>query len=102
MSKNLDGEARDRLVIWLRRRMAEFSITPEALEASLEADAALAPVYRDASGNEWNGLGEMPVWLAAAKHAGVNPDFFRVSRDRQEPNVARDPRQMTFLFGPEG
>jgi DNA-binding protein H-NS len=101
MRKNLDGEARDRLVIWLRRRMAEFGITPEALASSIEADAAHAPVYRDAHGHEWNGIGHMPEWLAAAKHAGVDPDFFRVSRDRKELEPTRDPRQMTFFFGRE-
>ncbi|OUL79530.1 hypothetical protein CA601_19865 [Paraburkholderia hospita] len=29
-------------------------------------------------GNEWNGQGDMPDRLRAAKHAGVNPDFFRI------------------------
>jgi DNA-binding protein H-NS len=98
MRKNLDGGARNRLVIWRRRRMAEFGITPETLASSIEADAAHAPVYRNAHGNEWNGKGNMPEWLAAAKHAGVNPDFFHVSGDHERSDLARDPRQMSFLF----
>lgn len=32
--KIADGEARDRLIIWIRRRMEEFGITAEALAAS--------------------------------------------------------------------
>jgi len=27
----VDGEARDRLILWIRRRMEEFGITPQAL-----------------------------------------------------------------------
>lgn len=83
--KIVDGEARDRLVIWLRRRMAEFGIAPEALAESIQHDLDNAPQFRDAKGNEWNGLGEMPDWLLAAKHAGVSADFFRIApRETQE------------------
>ncbi|AUT76718.1 H-NS family nucleoid-associated regulatory protein [Paraburkholderia hospita] len=76
--KIADGEARDRLIIWIRRRMDEFGISIEALSASIEHDKAHPPLYRDARGHEWNGLGDMPDWLVAAKNAGVNPDFFRI------------------------
>jgi DNA-binding protein H-NS len=79
--KIVDGEARDRLIIWIRRRMADFGITPEALAASIQHDLDHRPLYRDARGNEWNGLGDMPDWLHAAKHAGVSPDFFRIERE---------------------
>jgi len=64
--------------------MEEFGITPEALAESIQFDLDHAPLYRDAKGNEWNGIGEMPDWLHAAKHAGVNPDFFRIERDSAE------------------
>ncbi|AUT66281.1 H-NS family nucleoid-associated regulatory protein [Paraburkholderia terrae] len=76
--KIADGEARDRLIIWIRRRMEEFGISIEALSASIEHDKAHPPLYRDARGHEWNGLGDMPDWLLAARNAGVNPDFFRI------------------------
>ena len=76
--KITDGEARDRLIIWMRRRMEEFGISIEALSASIEYDKAHPPLYRDARGHEWNGFGDMPDWLIAAKNAGVNPDFFRI------------------------
>lgn len=85
--KIVDGEARDRLIIWLRRRMQEFDITFDALAASIQHDLDHAPQYRDARGNEWNGSGEMPDWLRAAKHAGVSPDFFRIEL-RQSPEHA--------------
>ena len=48
---DLDGQARERLVLWIRRRMDEFGITLEALEEALIADAAV-PKYRDAFGHE--------------------------------------------------
>ncbi|WP_239482893.1 H-NS family nucleoid-associated regulatory protein [Paraburkholderia sp. C35] len=76
--KIADGEARERLIIWIRRRMIEFGITFDALQASIQHDLDHPPLYRDARGNEWNGLGDTPEWLAAAKHAGVDPDFFRI------------------------
>lgn len=58
--------------------MDEFGITPDALADSIQHDLDHPPLYRDARGNEWNGLGAMPDWLGAAKNAGVNPDFFRI------------------------
>ena len=61
--------------------MADFGITPEALAESIQHDLDHRPLYRDARGNEWNGLGDMPDWLHAAKHAGVSPDFFRIERE---------------------
>jgi DNA-binding protein H-NS len=98
-----DGEARDRLIIWIRRRMEEFGITIDALAASIEHDRRHPPLYRDARGNEWNGLGPMPDWLQAAKHAGVDPNFFRIEEksaareaDTHEPAAAA--RQLD-LFG---
>lgn len=80
VSRITDGEARDRLIIWIRRRMAEYGITIEALGEAIERDTKLLPVFRDAHGNGWNGEGDMPDWLRAAVNAGVDPDFFRVKR----------------------
>ncbi|MGF6851726.1 hypothetical protein [Paraburkholderia sp. CI3] len=97
------GEARERLIIWLRRRMDEFGITPEALAASIQHDLDNAPLYRDARGNEWNGLGDMPDWLRAARNAGVSPDFFRIEPKPapQSQSMAAsgktDPRQLDLF-----
>lgn len=90
--KIADGEARERLIVWMRRRMEEFGITPEALAASIQHDLDHAPLYRDAKGNEWNGLGEMPDWLLAARRAGVSADFFRIE---VKPVVQADARVNT-------
>jgi DNA-binding protein H-NS len=103
--KIVDGEARDRLIIWIRRRMDEFGITTEALAASLAHDAAHPPLYRDARGNEWNGIGAMPDWIRAAKNAGVNPDFFRIEVKPATPTLTNlsssttknDPRQFDLF-----
>lgn len=78
-SFDFDGNARERLVVWIRRRMDEYGITLEALAESIEADAAAAPVimYRDAYGNTWDGRGEKPDWLKRATYAGQNIEHFR-------------------------
>jgi DNA-binding protein H-NS len=104
--KIVDGEARDRLIIWIRRRMDEFGITMDALAASLMDDATHFPLYRDARGNEWNGNGEMPDWMRAAKNAGVNPDFFLTeaqpassskSKDHSSPASKHESRQFDLF-----
>lgn len=76
---DFDGNARERLVVWIRRRMDDYGITLKALEDSLEADAnaVRAVMYRDAYGNTWDGYGDKPDWLARAVYAGQNLDFFR-------------------------
>ncbi|TDN59036.1 H-NS family nucleoid-associated regulatory protein [Paraburkholderia sp. BL10I2N1] len=94
--KIADGEARERLIIWIRRRMDEFGITPDALAASIQHDLDNQPKYRDAKGNDWNGLGDMPDWLRAARNAGVDPDFFRIGQNSEpepEPKLKRSSTQ---------
>ncbi|SEF12699.1 DNA-binding protein H-NS [Burkholderia sp. WP9] len=89
--KIADGEARERLIIWIRRRMQEFGITFAALETSIQEDLAHPPLYRDARDLDWNGVGPMPDWLTAAGHAGVDPDFFRIEeKPKEEPRRKRD------------
>lgn len=77
----IDENARERLVAWIRRRMEEHGITLEALADALEADAAAtrAVMYRDAYGNAWDGHGDKPGWLARAIYAGQSIDHFRCS-----------------------
>lgn len=86
--------------------MDEFGITPEALAESIRHDRNYPPLYRDARGNEWNGLGDMPDWLRAAKNAGVSEDFFRIETKREliapfeRTDVDRpqtDPRQLDLF-----
>ncbi|WP_168787482.1 H-NS histone family protein [Paraburkholderia aromaticivorans] len=87
--KIADGEARERLTIWIRRRMLEFGITFDALETSIQEDLAHPPLYRDARGHDWNGVGPMPDWLTAARHAGLDPDFFRIEEPKEGPQHKR-------------
>jgi DNA-binding protein H-NS len=76
--EHLEGEARERLILWLRRRMLACNITLEALEDALahDIDELKAVRYRDARGNTWTGLGEPPEWLRRAIAAGQSIDHF--------------------------
>lgn len=76
--EHLEGEARERLIVWLRRRMNDCNITFEALEDALkrDIDAVRAIRYRDAFGNTWDGFGELPEWLRRAVAAGQGIDHF--------------------------
>ena len=73
---DLDSEARERLILWIKRRMDEYGITLENLESSI-AESERLPKYRDAYGNSWNGEGDMPSWLLRYKHAGQDIEHFR-------------------------
>jgi DNA-binding protein H-NS len=77
--EQLEGEARERLIRWLRRRMDEYGITVEAVAQSISADKQEErPVlYRDAMGNTWDGYGDLPDWLRRAVAAGQQIDFYR-------------------------
>jgi DNA-binding protein H-NS len=77
--EQLNGEARDRLIRWLRRRMEEYGITDEALAQAVLADAQAERevLYRDAYGNTWDGQGDLPDWLRRAVAAGQQVDHFR-------------------------
>lgn len=95
-----DEEARERLIRWIRRRMDEFGITPQAIADSIQQDLEQRPRFRDARGNEWNGRGEMPTWLGAAQNAGVNPDFFRINAasHAMAEGSKVDPRQLDLFI----
>lgn len=75
----MSGEARERLIVWMRQKMARAGITLEALEHALMADtrAALTVQYRDAYGNTWDGAGATPPWLNRAVAAGQSIEHFR-------------------------
>jgi DNA-binding protein H-NS len=77
--ERLDGEARERLIRWIRHRMDEFGITLAALAQSLDSDLKKqkAVSYRDAWGNTWNGRGDLPEWLQRAVAAGQSIEHFR-------------------------
>jgi DNA-binding protein H-NS len=79
VSQPLEGEARERLICWIRRRMKECGITFDALEQALvdEARERDAIRYRDAYGNTWTGAGDMPSWLRRAVAAGQSIEHFQ-------------------------
>jgi DNA-binding protein H-NS len=81
--ERVDGEARQRLIRWIRHRMDEFGITLTALAQSLDSDLKKqqAVSYRDAWGNTWNGSGDLPEWLQRAVAAGQSIEHFRCGED---------------------
>ncbi|APR36749.1 H-NS family nucleoid-associated regulatory protein [Paraburkholderia sp. SOS3] len=78
----LEGEARERLIRWIRRRMNECGIAFDALEQALadEVRERDAIRYRDAYGNTWTGAGDMPSWLRRAVAAGQSIEHFQTRR----------------------
>ena len=42
------------------------------------AENGATPVFRNASGDTWDGIGDMPEWLKRAVHAGQDIEFYRV------------------------
>lgn len=91
----MDELVRERIILYIRRRMKEYGVTAEhlmpapeeqpetpALPKHAAAQAMPAPTpghiqYADAAGNSWDGAGPMPEWLQRAVRAGQSVDFFR-------------------------
>jgi len=77
----MDERKRDSMIAYLRHRMEEFGITPEDLASALALEQAAQTTarYRSATGDEWNGTGEMPRWLKQAISAGQSIQHFELS-----------------------
>ncbi|BDB29503.1 H-NS histone family protein (plasmid) [Cupriavidus sp. P-10] len=70
--------------------MADYRLTMEELEAAGSFDPPPPPptppvpapppvaCYRNASGQRWDGTGEMPDWLRRAVNAGKSVEFYWV------------------------
>jgi DNA-binding protein H-NS len=98
--RHFDGEARDRLIVWIRRRMEDYGISAENLAAAIEADKPLTPRYRDHKGNEWSGEGDMPDWLKRVQQLGVGIDFFAVRQEDASAELgSHDDAGMPGFFG---
>ena len=41
-------------------------------------DNGVSVAFRNANGDTWDGLGDMPEWLKRAVHAGQDIEFYRV------------------------
>lgn len=89
----MDEMKRERIIAYLRHRMAEFGINPEDLAPEqVERPQVKVPTverYRSASGGRWDGEGKMPEWLRRARSACQSIDHFEVSPALQ----ARSDRQ---------
>ncbi|WP_144109041.1 H-NS family nucleoid-associated regulatory protein [Paraburkholderia sp. BCC1886] len=77
----MDERKRDSIIAYLRHRMEEFGIEPEDLAAVLASDPATqkGERYRSATGDSWDGKGDMPQWLKQAISAGQSIDHFALS-----------------------
>lgn len=86
----MDERKRDSIVAYLKRRMAEFEITPEVIAASIADDRRLldAVKYRDAFGNDWDGRGSAPQWVINATSAGQSLDHFAVN-ETLDPSASK-------------
>ena len=84
----MDEMKRERIVAYLRHRMAEFGIKPEDLApepVTLAQVKAPGPDrYRSANGERWDGEGELPDWLRRAISAGQSIEHFEVTVARPE------------------
>jgi DNA-binding protein H-NS len=74
----MDERKRDSTIAYLRHRMEDFGITPDALAATLAAEPATGR-YRSAHGESWSGEGVMPQWLKQAISAGQSIGHFELS-----------------------
>ncbi|WP_321793380.1 H-NS family nucleoid-associated regulatory protein [Caballeronia sp. J97] len=54
-----------------KRPMPQLPLLPRSVEDG-------APIFRNANGDTWDGLGDMPEWLKRAVHAGQDIEFYRV------------------------
>jgi DNA-binding protein H-NS len=77
----MDERKRDSMVAYLRHRMEEFGITPEALASAMASDELEKSKarYRAVTGETWSGEGEMPQWLKQAISAGQSIEHFALS-----------------------
>jgi DNA-binding protein H-NS len=102
----VDERKRDSMVAYLRRRMDEFGITLEDLASSLARDESklVESRYRSATGDTWDGTGEMPQWLRQAMSAGQSIGHFETAPaskvDTSTPKRQIDWRNDPFAGSP--
>ncbi|MCG5078304.1 H-NS histone family protein [Paraburkholderia sp. RG36] len=104
----MDERKRESMVSYLRRRMSEFGIEPDDLAKSIALDQRRQreACYRNASGETWDGKGEIPRWLQQAisagqsfEHFSVNGTAAQVVRKRGGVDWRNDPFAGTRLAG---
>ncbi|MBC8752437.1 DNA-binding protein H-NS [Paraburkholderia sp. WC7.3g] len=89
----MDERKRDSMIAYLRRRMEEFGIEPDDLALALASDKLKQKEarYHSATGDTWNGEGEMPRWLKQAISAGQSIEHFELSSKAAPPRTSREP-----------
>lgn len=87
----MDERKRESIVAYLRRRMAEFSIEPNDVAASIAEDQRRqrAVRYRDAFGNSWDGEGAAPQWVVQATSAGQSLEHFAANETPAHESLRR-------------
>ncbi|MCC8397206.1 H-NS histone family protein [Paraburkholderia sp. MMS20-SJTR3] len=98
----MDERKRDSMIAYLRHRMEEFGIKPDDLAAALasESMAKKAERYRSATGDSWDGNGEMPQWLKQAISAGQSIEHFELVVDKPAPAVPQPKKQVDWSNDP--
>ncbi|MEX3934220.1 H-NS family nucleoid-associated regulatory protein [Paraburkholderia phymatum] len=88
----MDERKRECMVAYLRSRMKEFGIEPNDLASAIVEDQLRQKEarYRSATGETWDGKGEVPHWLKKAMTAGQSLEHFAVNG---EANGAKNPLQ---------
>ncbi|CAB3785552.1 H-NS histone family protein [Paraburkholderia fynbosensis] len=88
----MDERKRDSMIAYLRHRMEEFGIKPEDLAAVLASEPSVQKTerYRSATGDSWDGQGDMPQWLKQAISAGQSIDHFELTA---KPATAPQPKK---------
>ncbi|SIT43882.1 Histone family protein nucleoid-structuring protein H-NS [Paraburkholderia piptadeniae] len=88
----MDERKRERMVAYLRRRMKEFGIEPDDVASAIAEDQLRQKEarYRSATGETWDGNGEIPHWLKKVMSAGQSLEHFAVNG---ETNRAKSPLQ---------
>ncbi|SEJ75960.1 H-NS histone family protein [Paraburkholderia diazotrophica] len=84
----MDERKRERMVAYLRRRMKEFGIEPDDLASAIAEDQLRqkASRYRSATGETWDGKGEIPHWLKKVMSAGQSLEHFAINGETNHAN----------------
>jgi DNA-binding protein H-NS len=103
----MDERKRDSIIAYLRHRMEEFGIKPDDLASALASgqfERTEVARYRSATGDEWNGDGEMPRWLKRAISAGQSIKHFELPSESatttRPPQASVDWRDDPFAGSP--
>ncbi|MEM5389404.1 H-NS family nucleoid-associated regulatory protein [Paraburkholderia phymatum] len=89
----MDERKRDSMIAYLRRRMAQVGIKITDLTAALaeERTRQKSARFRSASGDTWDGKGNLPQWLSQAVSAGQSMEHFAIEKRATRSKAAARP-----------